>query len=129
MIPPLKKSTYIYSDAVSKNGVKLGRPRGKRNSRPITKRSKGHTKTAKKSTRKAGNPIGKSPPLSPEVSKRVAAMWLRGESLTSIAEQTGTHRSALARHVEAHIVPVFKQELIGEAIRTCALLKEAARIS
>jgi hypothetical protein len=122
------KRGYVYKDTVTPSGKKVGRPRGVKNSRKVNKRKPGEAPPTPKAKRGPGNPI-KSPPLSPAISKKVAAAWLRGESLTSIAEQTGTHRSALARHVENHITPLFRQELVGEAVRICALLKESARVS
>ena len=128
MIPPLKKSTYIYSDAVSRNGVKLGRPRGSKNSRTVTKRPKGSAPRKKKSKRGPGNHQTDAP-LTPQVSKQIAAAWLIGTSLGEIAERVGVHKSALSRHVERHLVPVFRSELAGEALRITGLLREAARVA
>jgi hypothetical protein len=123
------KPRYVQKNSLSKNGKRLGRPPDTKNSRKVNKRKPGTAPPKQPAKRTAGPPPSGKRPLSPEVSKRVASAWLRGESLTAIAEQTGTHRSALARHIDAHILPVFRSELAGEALRITGLLKEAARVA
>jgi hypothetical protein len=120
---------YVRKNSFSPSGKRLGRPPGRRDSRRVTKRPKGQKPPATKSTRGPGAPRAGEAPLTPAVSKQIARLWLIGTSLTEIAEQTGTHLSALSRHIDGHILPVFRSELAGEALRITGLLREAARIS
>jgi hypothetical protein len=128
VIPPLKKSTYIYSDAVSVNGVKIGRPRGRKDARPQVTRRKA-PKAAKKPARKPGHPKAGEQPIPPAISKEVASMWLAGHTTTAIADKFGVHLSAMDRHIKRHLIPLFRTAVADEAVRVVGHVKLASQLS
>lgn len=130
VIRPLEKSAkgYIYKNTKTKSGAKVGRPRGSRNSRKVVKRKRGTVPAKQPAQRGPGNHQSQAP-LSPQVSKEIAKLWLIGTSLGQISETVGVHKSALSRHVERHLIPAFRAALGSEAIRVAALLKEASRVA
>jgi hypothetical protein len=130
VIRPLEKSAkgYIYKNTKTKSGAKVGRPRGSRNSRKVVKRKRGTVPAKQPAQRGPGNHQGQAP-LSPQVSKEIAKLWLIGTSLGQIAEEVGVHKSALSRHVSNHLLPTFRAALGSEATRVAALLREASRIA
>jgi hypothetical protein len=126
----LKKSVgaYKYKDTRTASGAKVGRPRGSRNSRKVVKRKRGTVPAKQPAQRGPGNHQSQAP-LSPQVSKEIARLWLVGTSLGQIAEDVGVHKSALSRHVENHLLPTFRAALGSEATRVAALLREASRVA